>query len=385
MKLVTTTGVVELRPLANEKPYETLSRYGIPLSAVSISCEEPETQGANLERQGHFDGASRLIATANRNIDLLALAQASLRYDPFDEDPNTTRIIEKDFDSENPFDRKFVAYNSKHVVEIATDYVNRVLHYWASQGEGSFVVGVSGGGDSNLLLSALRSGRPSLDVKVMPAMVLGLRDWDNQLPAAEHLAKENGFPLKVISEREGAMLADIDSISECIARYEEEFPGAPIEYISTWYIRKVLSKFSHQVGSKVVLLGGNREDALAEYLYCMARGVVPMPVTARTVGETIFANPLGTMPKKLIDAAHPELSQRNYENRIENNDLGRSVFYLLAYIIQDRFPGLENDFLHGAERMSSERQIRYDEALHDYVHAESDEATVSKWKRVIRP
>lgn len=66
------------------------------------------------------------------------------------------------------------------------------------------------------------------------------------------------------------------------------------------------------------------------------------------------------MPKNVIDGCFPSYSYENYLSRAPCKSTGRTVCLLLAQIITERFPGLGEKILLGADQMMLKKSTEKD-------------------------
>lgn len=68
-------------------------------------------------------------------------------------------------------------------------------------------------------------------------------------------------------------------------------------------------------------------------------------------------------PKKIIDGCFPKLSVDNYDMRYPCFSAGRNLYYMMAYMLQSKFPG------------SAERLVK---GMRELVDEQSDDLVVSE-------
>ena len=383
IKVVFSERTCDVDSLPGELLCESLRRHRIPLGAVHIELHNPQGVQPLMghERLENLDG--RVVATVNRNIRLFDVISATTSI-AHTEDA-VTSYLTLNGHTDNPFDGTLIELSEPDIQRIAIQAVkSTVAESFQQIQERNVLVGFSGGGDSNLLLTAIsQSGLFSPDY-IVPAMILGIPDWDQQLKQAQDLSTQLGFSLHVIDERQSALIAGIYAIPNALSRFEKEFPSTSIEFFGTWLLRRVLARLSDNYKAYCVFLGGNREDTLAEALYCLTNGLQPLPFPVRTIGDTIFINPLYMLPKRVVDAAYPDYSGANYRSRSQSADIGRTSYYYIAHILQEYLPGFDISLMNGMQRLTKNDQFVWDEQLKDFIHKDASKPLRNKWLNVIK-
>lgn len=220
------------------------------------------------------------------------------------------------------------------------------------------VVGVSGGGDSNILVGALLAAGVT---NIRPVMMLGIPDWDKGRNRAEEICASHGVPLRIVeSDEVGRLLGAKEGIN-WVASFEENYPDVDLEMLGTLAVRLVLSSIAREVGAKVIVTGLNLEDLLGEALMCVLEGQRPLPFPRRKVGDVEIFYPLFRCPKKIIDGCFPKFSLANYEDRFPSRLRGRAIAYYLAQSMNSLVPGIEFDLLEGLRGISGSEW----ESMHD--------------------
>lgn len=382
--LVSAHGNFRLAATREETIRESLWRARVPLSATYIYEERGGKMQAVSALKKVRDVEGQIFVYINRNIQLAPIIGAGVNlYER--EDFTTEHISAEGREGGDEFATAVVQLSSEDVIELAKESVCDIFQQMkdvAARGE-RIIVGYSGGGDSNLLLTALVECGMIGKEQIMPTMVLGIRDWDRQIGIARRRCESLGLPLHVVEEEQAARLAKLDSVSGALTRFHQEFPRTGKEFFGTWLLRRVLSEFARLSGSSYVFIGANREDVLGESLYLLSTGRVPLPFPIREIAGIRFVSPLYKLPKRVIDGAFPSYSVQNYQNRDESDDRGRSIFYYLVYLMQDCLPGIDLTLLEGIQNLCSEENLVWDEELADHVLRGDFQDVKGKWKRVI--
>lgn len=373
-----------------------LRLHGIPLSAVWTHRVERSEPDATGRRRAVFEPASTaaapngsagdaVYARITRNINIPALLgtdSASARVCP---DPTT----EWTFPSRDSgaFHRVHCQLSAHECFEFVRRSVLDVLGSWPGEPGQGLVVGTSGGGDSNVLLSTLMESGFFAPEQVTPVMMLGIPDWDAQVDNARQLCQAHGVSLQVVEEADTARLAGLRTLSTVKDVFVECFPDADLEFLGTWLLRRVLSRYALERGTRFVATGANREDIVAEHFARVSRGLLPLPAPFRRIGDVTFVYPIWQVPKKIGDGAYPAFSLENYENRNPSFSPGRSVFYYLAYWIPELLPGMDTTLLDGMSKLADRdpTPITWDEDLRDHVcHEGVGEQARTRWEEFLR-
>jgi len=246
------------------------------------------------------------------------------------------------------------------------------------------VVGVSGGGDSNCLLSVICECVPRENV--IPVMMLGIPDWDSQRQQAEALCRDLGLGLTIVQTTQVAEFCGIRSVDELRLRFAEEYPDVDREFLGTWMLRRVLCGYARTHGSSYVCIGANREDLVGECLARIANAKLPLPAPFRCIGGVTLVYPMWKVPKKIGDAVHISYSLRNYEARTPSFNVGRSLYYFLAYALADVAPGLDLTLLQAFSVIAGLNPEPFvkDESLDDFICRDAaSQQEVNRWAQLL--
>ncbi len=369
-----------------------LRLYGIPLSAVWTYRVEAGQEGrrravfvpASTALPDQDEDGTEIIARVTRNINLpglLGTETSSARLHP----DATTEWTFPTPDS-GAFHRVHSQMSASECFEFVRASVQGVLKQWPGPSGEGLVVGTSGGGDSNVLFSTLMESGHFRPEQVVPVMMLGIPDWDAQVDNARELCRAHGIDLNVVEESETARLAGLKELGSVKQVFQDSFPDADLEFMGTWLLRRVLSRYAVERGIKFVATGANREDIVAEHLARVSRGLLPLPAPFRKIGDVTFCYPIWKVPKKVGDGAYPAFSLENYENRNPSFSPGRSVFYYLAYWVPELLPGMDTTLLDGMSRLAEKdpEPITWDEDLRDHVCREgSTEQQKQRWREFL--
>ncbi|QMV16152.1 tRNA lysidine(34) synthetase [Vibrio spartinae] len=352
--LITTHGRMSIKPLnANETLFELIDRAGIPWSAISAFSSQPDGDLVLLPSLDTpfscMQNSSEILLHFNRNVnpDLFNIQKyniakaengpevSSYLYQQIDNNAGTVSHILKDL-------------SQLECQDLVRQHVHNFITENFSPGT-SFVVGISGGGDSNAMLMAMTSF-DKFDIYIQPVILKGVADWDAGVPRAQELCRTYGLDLRVIDESQVREICGMRNDQDLIQAYEANFPGDDFEFLGTFLIRRVLSHIAAETGS-IVCTGLNFEDILAECLYRVCSGKPPLSFPVRQLMSTRFAYPLWMTPKKIIDGCFPKLSVDNYDMRYPCFSVGRNLYYMMAYTLQSKFPGSAERLVKGMSEL----------------------------------
>ncbi|MGH9564648.1 MAG: hypothetical protein ACRD4I_01570, partial [Candidatus Angelobacter sp.] len=298
---------------------------------------------------------SRLILQFDRNLNYRAL------------------LSEAEQDTATPPESAVAEYtfpsgNWGHVTHVQLDidscraFVAEAVSDFVEQHSGIFkpgarvVVGTSGGGDSNALLSALAHATSDKDVTLLPVMLLGIPEWDQAVDRAEQLCKELGFDLTLVSSDEvNAALGRPAHAPDWFGDFKQAFPLEDSDVIDTLAIRLALSRVAREREADCLVTGLNLEDLLAECFLRIMQGKQPLEFPVRHLDDVTFCYPVYKVPKKILDGCHPKFSLQNYKERSIGVMMGRGIPYLLAQAMNTLIPGVEFDLVEGFASLVHER------------------------------
>lgn len=288
--------------------------------------------------------------------------------------------------AEGAYGRIIAQLTAEECLLVVRESVDRVLSAWPGPGKSRFVVGTSGGGDSNILMSALLESSYVDAADVFPVMMLGIPDWDTQVDNARDLCASLGVELTVLDGERAADLANLVCFDEVKETFTSLYPDADLEFLGTWLLRKVLSAYARSVDCAAVAFGANREDILSEGIARLARGLPPLPTPYRRIGDITILYPMYRVPKKIGDGAYPTYSLENYEARNPSFSAGRSLYYYLAYCLPGIAPGIDVTLLDGFEKLSASAADAYvqdPENLEFYVKDSFTPGQQDKWRQFL--
>lgn len=334
---------------------------------------------ADLLRPGE-----QVVLQFDRNINYLAVLGEESSGRASDEDAAVTEYM---FPSATYGHVSHVAMSvddCRHFVqEAVADFVTD--HEPLLRASGTIVVGTSGGGDSNALLTALVAATDRLPVTIVPVMLLGIPEWDAAAARGSALCAELGLELRfvesaVINELLGRPVEQPDWIGD----FRRHFPTDDVDVIGTLAIRLALSDVARQMAATCVMTGLNLEDLLAESFLRLVQGRLPMPFPVRELDDMSFCYPIHRVPKKVLDGCHPKYSLANYEQRSVGVMMGRAIPYFLAQGMNATLPGIEFDLLDGFSRLPHDRpRTSLDVGFATVDTPGAGQESAARWKRYV--
>ncbi len=389
-------GVFEFLGKEEETLGAALRRAGIPLSAVStylvsglrsrssLSNSDLCFVSATLPLENITKKNKQIVVQLSRNISLSSLLADVA---PAIRDANEP-VAEWVFpDREKGSSRKILSRLSiKDCLDIVVECVKEVLKNWPKGEPRKMVVGISGGGDSNVLLSSLLKSGLVKPENIFPVMMLGIPDWDRQKTQAQKLCRNLNLKLEIVEAARVANIVSASSFSKLINQFKKEYPVIDLEFLGTFLIRRVLSYYAklHKVG--YVALGLNREDILSEGIVRISKGLLPLPAPFRKIGSATFVYPMWKIPKKIGDGAFPHYSLVNYENRSPGYSEGRSLYYYIAHALSEIAPGLDLTLLEGFSKLAAlnKKPLVKDKVINDFLcRGYFAQDQLERWKRFL--
>ena len=249
----------------------------------------------------------------------------------------------------------------------------------------TIVVGTSGGGDSNALLTALVAATARLPVTITPVMLLGIPEWDAAAARSTALCSELGLELQLVdSATVNRLLGRPAEQPDWIGDFRLHFPNDDIDVIGTLAIRLGLSDVATRAAATCVMTGLNLEDLLAECFLRLVQGRLPMPFPVRELDDVSFCYPIHRVPKKILDGCHPKYALANYEQRSVGVMMGRAIPYFLAQGMNASLPGVEFDLLDGFSRLPHDRPRTSSDFGFATVDAPgAGQGPTARWKRFV--
>jgi len=238
--------------------------------------------------------------------------------------------------------------------ESARDVIQeRVTAFMAKYSISSTVVaGISGGGDSNTLVHALKnipSPKRLLCYTIIFDPIWPASAAERATELCKKYDAEHIIYTPSTIEKEFNMKRPLAELYE---KYCDKFGSNTSHFLGTYLISLIGRKVARNYGTSEYILGFNREDLLADILYSLINGLKPLPFPARSFGNIKLLMPLWEVPKKILDACYPKYSLSNYkERKKEGSTYQRSLIYFLSHGVEDVYPNLGLSLMHGIRKL----------------------------------
>ncbi|WP_245691076.1 hypothetical protein [Sinosporangium album] len=218
------------------------------------------------------------------------------------------------------------------------------------------VAGISGGGDSSSLVQGMRRYITSQDgdPSEITCFTLAMEPlWpESAVDRARELCGEAGFNHRVLYP---ADVTELLKMSASPAELWEEFSatyGADTShFFGTFLVNLAGRAVCSITGARHLLVGYNREDLAAELLFCLINGRRPMPYPIRRTGEVDVMMPVWDVPKSMLDACYPRISEVNYSERVDATAMRRSSIYYLAHCLDSLVPQMSLSLMSGVRAL----------------------------------
>jgi len=120
-----------------------------------------------------------------------------------------------------------------------------------------------------------------------------------------------------------------------------------VHFFGTFFVNLVGRRLCRELSADNLCVGYNREDLLAELLFCLMNGRRPLPYPVRRMADINCVFPLWEMPKYLLDACYPRYSASNYRERVDTTTPQRSAIYFLAHCLDALGPQISLSLMKG--------------------------------------
>lgn len=363
-----------------ETVLDALNRIGLPPSMVILSLKQKGTI-CPASISTHFNSISQDAIVYGRIIRNLKLenflGKAVLQRD----DKFVTEWLEtRELNDHSTF-HAVQQISPSRALKIVRKHTQDFFKEYKHFGRGKIIIGASGGGDSNAMLSALSDCAKKNRVKVIT--LKGFPDWtDNAARRAKLICMKYGFEQEIIESAEVANYCGFTiPLKEAINSFQQDFGSDELIFLSTFAIQQSLIAKAKQLGVQDIILGANREDILGEAFYYITQKLLPAPFPVRPFGSATFGFPLWKVPKKIIDSVHPRLSYENYLERNPGSTPWRNRFYYLAHLLEDRSLGIDGLLLEGLAKLSHGNQnwLKASQYTSLIIGREAKETTEQNW------
>ncbi|MDE9544412.1 hypothetical protein KKJ06_05520 [Xenorhabdus bovienii] len=344
--------------MVNGIPFNSVSAYKVDYMGNSQVIPFLNKKVAELVDE--LEGAS-LVFRADRNIDYASVIN---KHIDLYQDPNAEPTAEYTFDNHDGENKKHILFSQKECHEFVKLEVDKFKEQFApAYSDEKIIVGISGGGDSNTLLTSLiHSGIKKENIT--PVMIMGIADWDKGLNRAYKVCQEVGLQLLVMEKEEVNKIIRGTEGGHWAEDFEKFYPDSDLEVIGTLGIRLVLSHVARQNKTNIIVTGLNLEDILAEAIFSMIKGESLSSFPIRKIDGIQIWYPLYRCPKRILDGCHPKFSLDNYMDRYPSNLYWRALSYYLAQSVSTVSSGIEFMLIDGLQKISYRNPIEleyYDE------------------------
>ena len=221
------------------------------------------------------------------------------------------------------------------------------------------VAGISGGGDSSSLVQGVHRYVTSqnLDASQVTCFTLVMDPlWpESAADRARSLCKEAGFKHRVLYPADIASLLDMsDSPKQLWAEFSDRYGSDSSHFFGTFFVNLAGRGVCQKLSGSHLLVGYNREDIMAELLFCLMNGRRPMPFPKRRTGNVDCLMPVWDVPKNLLDACYPRYSEVNYSERVDSTAVRRSSIYYLAHCLDALVPQMSMSLMSGTAKLMDE-------------------------------
>lgn len=214
------------------------------------------------------------------------------------------------------------------------------------------VAGISGGGDSSSIVRGLdryisaEGLRP--DRVLCFTVVLDPLWRGTAADRARGLCEGYGFVHRVLHPEDIASLLGMSASPEALWREVRSTYGPDSShFFGTWLLNMVGRALNRTIGGTSLLMGYNREDVMAELLFCLMNGRRPLSYPKRRTGDVDCFMPVWDVPKVLLDSCYPQVSEVNYSERIDRTAPRRSSIYYQAHALDAIVPQMSLSLMTG--------------------------------------
>ena len=304
----------------------------------------------------YFDSNTNFQNVSNKEIIVKKKAKSVAEYS-FPNSDSTSKINHVEFTQTDC---------KKYIQQDVDNFLN---NFTKIQPNSKLVVGISGGGDSNALIDALKMSKSLATCEILPVMVRGIPGTDLGFERASRICENHNLKLIEINQEQVNNLLHRNFNNDWIKSFITIFPQSDIEIIATLGIRLSLFHIAQKYNATAAITGVNMEDLLAESFLRTMQGNLPLPFPIRVIGNNELWFPLYRTPKKIIDGCNPDFSLENYKERVPNAVAGRDIALYFTQLVHSKLNGIEFDFIEGMRKLSQKNTKPYyfDEKLDLYI------------------
>ncbi|MGH3573416.1 MAG: hypothetical protein ACRDUW_16525, partial [Pseudonocardiaceae bacterium] len=265
------------------------------------------------------------------------------------DDVPVAALLDLEYGRQQPLSRIHLVGDST-LREIVSDQIATFLQ--RHEVTAPIVAGISGGGDSNTLVFGLTkfvqtSSQPTSDILCFTLAMDPL--WPaSAVDRARELCDRAGFEHRVLYASDMADLLEMTaSPTKLWEAFRRDFGPDTVHFFGTFFVNLVGRRLCRELSATNLCVGYNREDLLAELLFCLMNGRRPLPYPVRRMIDVNCLFPLWEIPKYLLDACYPRYSASNYRERVDTTTPQRSAIYFLAHCLDALGPQISLSLMEG--------------------------------------
>ncbi|MDS1271819.1 hypothetical protein RIF23_16115 [Lipingzhangella sp. LS1_29] len=336
--------------LANRLPPSLFQAYEVPGDGSLKPIPMTLTLGQVPEDR-------TVLLQCMRNTDIDALRPADIE-NVWQSDEPTTALLDFQYadDNRNPGHRAHLVDDADMREIVFTKIANFLAHQEIPV---PLVAGISGGGDSSSLVQGMdrHASEHNLDPSKFTCFTLVMEPlWpESAAQRARALCAEVGFEHVVLYPEDTTTLVEMTGSPRALwARFEQDYGVDSSHFFGTFFVNLVGRALCRQRGAGHLLVGYQREDVMAELLFLLMNGRRPLPFPRRRTGEVEVVMPVWDVPKSLLDACYPRVSECNYAERVDSTAVRRSSIYYLAHCLDALVPQMSLSLMNGIKALMEE-------------------------------
>lgn len=327
---------------------ECLVRHKIPPSSVLVTSDETIISDS-VKLNTKLDYECRLIEGYDIQSILMALKSAKT--------PEGLGAFDVGYLLAHPdgaIEGESAALSIDELEEhVITTVVDTILQYKLISSGDRILVGLSGGVDSSsllLLLNSARSRLPDFDLVAVTYEDFDSRESPTFVHAhalAKKLNVEHHVAPATMVEEAFKLNTKLDNIFPELMKTESASKTMYIDHHTT---RRGLELFAEANEINKIALGLHTTDLMAGLLNAFATGYSVGSLPLRKVGDVEYIYPLSFVSKRQLHLFHYQvtgtLARHTNPNEWEQNPLDRNLYYYIADMLQEYWPGCEVPILN---------------------------------------
>jgi len=340
----TTTANIVLKATEGQTVEQVLEANSLPRNLFQCYLKEGNGNTSCIPSNvvvTNFNSDSKIIARCIRNIDFDKIFPKNIHITSA-ETPITT--VENVSLEEYNLQKVVVEITQSDAQQLVQQKVLDYLKKYSTSQK--IVAGISGGGDSNTLVKAIKANNE----KELICFTLVFQDiWDARATSrASQLCYENEVKHIILYENDiESKLSMKGKLKDCYADFCKIFGDNAPEFFATFLVAKVARVLCKEYNADEFCFGYNREDVLAELIFSIINGQKPLQIPTRQFGEYKLLMPLWDIPKRVLDACYPKFSFDNYDERIIEATIQRNNIYYLSHMLDNIFPNFGQHLMNG--------------------------------------